>query len=94
MSLDCCGKQRSGRFCSECGKPLANGPLWDLLRSCRATEKGLRTRAETERRQGEREGDERYIKWSDKNVRNADEWKARGDALLELLDRPTDPMGR
>lgn len=87
---ECCKNQKSGRFCSECGSPLENGPLWDLLKSVRASEKSLRTYAK-KLRNGEyapanAEPSFRLSR-GDKAELQAEAWKARGDALVELLKR-------
>jgi hypothetical protein len=44
-TMKCCGKQRIGNFCNECGRPLSNG-LDALLSHCRANESVLRKRIE------------------------------------------------
>lgn len=81
--MKCCGKERAGRFCSECGKLLKNGPLYELLYHCRKTEKSHRSTAknwsfDTQRDKAAPELVARYTRF-------ADEWKARGDALAELI---------
>jgi hypothetical protein len=79
----CCKEERPGRYCSECGKPLQTSPLVDLLYHCRKTEKSHRSTAkswgfDTQRDKAAPELVARYTRF-------ADEWKARGDALAELL---------
>jgi hypothetical protein len=76
--IECCGQPRSGRFCSECGKVLADGPLWDLLKSCRKSEQQLRTESEKNRKANR-------MRMAESGMRRAQAWKARGDALAELL---------
>lgn len=83
---ECCGQPRAGRFCSECGKQLANGPLLDLLAHCRQTEKAQRKQADGHREDCKSDpGDD----WSSKAMMRcagrAEAWKARGDALAELM---------
>lgn len=86
----CCGKQRPGRFCSECGRALEGGPLEDLVRHCRVSEKSVRARAKSARQDTRWESN---AEWAEKMERKADEWKARGDALVELLSRQTEDDG-
>jgi hypothetical protein len=84
---ECCGQPRAGRFCSECGKQLANGPLLDLLAHCRQTEKAQRKQADGHKKAHEDEPDGWYPTQIKKCADRAAAWKARGDALAELMAR-------
>lgn len=80
--VKCCNHERSGRFCSECGKPLENGPLWDLVVICRKNESMLRTEARKRRKKD-------MEKLAETSERRADTWRVRGDALAEILKGST-----
>jgi hypothetical protein len=76
--MECCGKSRTGRFCSNCGKPFAEDGLWALVKLCRTSEKARRSRA--------RAMAVKYPRAAEAAERSAARWKAWGEALEALLN--------
>lgn len=83
----CCGKDREGRFCSECGKELAISPLIELYEQCRRTEQSLIAKAARDRKDKQSGRGEKAAKALEKN---AAKWKAWAEAVEEVI-WPTSP---
>jgi hypothetical protein len=80
----CCGRERSSRFCPDCGKALADDPLVELLNHCWLSEKKQRSEAENFRAAGDADDLSRKSTYETRLVR-ADGWRDRATALAALL---------
>jgi hypothetical protein len=81
MAIECCGKERSTRFCPECGKRLVDDPLVELLAHVRKTEKLYRTSAAKAMARSLHSKYDNPGYWSEK----ADKWQSWVDALSRLM---------
>lgn len=92
MSVECCGKGRATRFCSDCGKKLADGPLAELLAHLRSTAQANRTRLEKTKRMAARlmptqpGSEEDWRQAIASNQRAFDRWEGWADALAALME--------
>ncbi len=79
MPVECCGAARQGRFCSECGKPLMQSPLTELLHYCRKAVYRDQLEAARWREQGHHD----YAERADRRVEQKEAW---ADALAALIE--------
>lgn len=75
--VNCCGKARSGRFCRECGRRLADGAgVYGLLGHCRTQATKLEKRVAQDHESG----------WTPSpREAAAVRWRAWADALEKVL---------
>lgn len=87
----CCGKERDGRFCPECGWKLDKVfGLFDLLKHCedhadRQAQRAREARGTTGRNGKKREGHQRQME------RAAIKWRTWATLLRQLLILTPDP---
>lgn len=89
-SVRCCGAQRTGRFCPECGKEIPQSELRGLLDHVRRQALTIATRVSTLQGQLKHDPDrghaidqQHYLKCM---VRASGRWGGWADALASLLD--------
>lgn len=82
---ECCGESGEIRFCPRCGFRLVFDPLVDLLKHCRSTESECRSRARLAQRNSLGATADWVAKQVENDGREAEKWKAWGDALAVRL---------
>lgn len=90
--VECCGKPRTSPFCPDCGNKLeSDDPLVGLLVSCRRSERAHRASARRWREKLGQPGEETWKEFHEDQAAESDakaaEWKARADALADLIER-------
>lgn len=91
--MKCCGHERSGKFCSDCGKPLSDDPLARLLAHCHTQIKKQGSQAETFKRKAKSSGREYDEKEARRSAEAAKEWQVRAEALTEILQQRAGSYG-
>ncbi len=83
----CCGKERSRRFCPECGSPVTDKPLWGLLGHCSASIGRLEAQLQRMKREGENpDSCQDYIQKRCRRIQlQTDKWKNWASALRDIL---------
>lgn len=90
----CCEKERTTRFCPDCGKPLGKDPVLELMRHVRKVEENHRKQVANHmddavgwKQDGDHEKAQRFLSQADRYHNLADQWKSWGDALAALIDK-------
>lgn len=87
--MECCGEERVGKFCSECGSKLAVGTIGGLLRHIKASITTATSSVDHYKAQDESaSGRESHLKRSESVLRKWTSWE---NELIRLigLDRKT-----
>ncbi|CEF48307.1 unnamed protein product [uncultured bacterium] len=87
--MECCGKERTSRFCPDCGNALQSGGLWELLSHMRVVIRTQSRSAERNARKSQCSGindPSFYARRADSQRKAADKWTAWADELAKLLE--------
>lgn len=92
---ECCGINRTSKFCPDCGAPIFASPVDQLLNHCR---KMVRQQSATAVKLAEQSEDRgykedhraRFLKRSDNYMKRAETWKLWADGLQRLIDNSVD----
>ena len=87
--MQCCGKERTTKFCPDCGKPTCDPWLSSLLAHLkrRADEERKRYQAICKSHESLGKTDEDDTKWLDQAKARADKWASWHAVLVDLIEK-------